>query len=173
MRPRARFATPCARCTATTSRAPSSDLPADAIVSSLAPILIIAAVAALALAMRSFGRRDEAVSNSLPGPAGATADDDDDEDSVLDDAELDDGMVEAAAITSDGWAFVPRGTGLELVPPGEDDELLKDQAEQHGSTALQLAMSTAPLNPGTGRRMVFWRPGESLAAGDMIAARGV
>ena len=82
-------------------------------------------------------------------------------------------MVEAAAITSDGWAFVPRGIGVELVPPGEDDEALMQHAEHHGSTAIEQAASKAPINPHTGRRLVFWKPGETLDVGDLIAARVV
>src|SRR5256885_12179885 len=62
MRPRARSATRCARCTATTSRAPSSRPRTR--VSPLVPILLIAAVAALALLLRASAGRD----GNLPRP---------------------------------------------------------------------------------------------------------
>jgi hypothetical protein len=143
-------------------------------VNPLVPILVIAAVAALALAMRAFGSKSSAPdatgagASSTPAPSWDSDDDDDDE---MDEEADEDGMVEAAAITSDGWAFVPRGQSLELVPPGEDEELLKDQAERHGAEALKQAMAAAPVNPHTGRRLVYWKPGETLDVGDMIAAR--
>jgi hypothetical protein len=80
-------------------------------------------------------------------------------------AGADDGYwVEAAALTSDGWAFVPDGDALELVPPGEEEET----AAMTGEAAAQ-----APVDPRTGRRLVQWRPGGHLAAGDLIAARVV
>lgn len=138
----------------------------------LIPVLVIVAVAVLALILRASGGRSDA------GAAGAGAAPDralftSEDDGTGDDDELEDGMVEAAAITSDGWAFVPRGTGVEVVPPGEDDELLMDQAERHGADALNRALSAAPVNPQTGRRLAFWKPGETLAAGDLVAARVV
>ncbi len=137
------------------------------------PILIIGAVAVLALAMRAFGSRDESAASAggAAAPRGGTDAEDDDDDEGEDDE--DEGVVVAAAITSDGWAFVPRGTGVELVPPGEDDELLADQAQRHGAEALERAMAAAPINPHTGKRLVFWKPGEPLAPGDLIATRVV
>ena len=139
-------------------------------------IAIVAGVvlAALALAMRNAWNHDEPTTRpaprddapAAPREAWSSALDDDDEDD-------DEQLVEAAAITSDGWAFVPRGTGLEVVPPGEDDDVLRDQAERHGSEELRRAMAGAPVNPHTGKRLVFWRPGQSLGPGDMIAARVV
>lgn len=132
-------------------------------------VLLIAVVAVLAVVARGAGgKRDETTPRTGP--------DRDDDETNADDGEPEtneDGFVEAAAVTSDGWAFVPRGSGLELVPPGEDDELLMDQAGRHGSKALEQAMSSAPRNPHTGKRLVFWKPGEPLGAGDMIAARVV
>ena len=122
----------------------------------------------MAWVLRGGAKRDEAAPRSAePGEYDSTDDDDDDDD------EFEEGMVQAAAITSDGWAFVPRGVGVELVPPGEDDEILADQAERQGAEALKRAMASAPLNPHTGKRLVFWKPGETLAAGDLIAARVV
>src|SRR2546426_8136221 len=117
MRPRARSATQCARCTATTSRAPSSRPRTR--VSPLVPILLIAAVAALALLLRASAGRDGNLPRPAAGRDDAHADDsagggyDDDRD------ESEEGMVAAAAITSDGWALVPRGVGVEVVPPGD------------------------------------------------------
>jgi hypothetical protein len=140
--------------------------------------LIVGGIIVVALVMRSGGDKSE--DGAEPGESGgereprasrmrepsavSVLDDEDDEDEG--------GMVEAAAITSDGYAFVPRGTlGVELVPPGEDDEELRHRAESHGSDALKHAMATAPINPHTGKRLVAWKPGETLDVGDMIAAR--
>jgi len=131
--------------------------------------LIVAGVVAVAMVMRG-GSKD-----SEDAGAGATSAEPGDATSVLDagEDESEAGMVEAAAITSDGYAFVPRGSGVELVPPGEDDDLLHEQAERHGSDALKQALANAPVNPHTGKRLVFWKPGETLASGDLIAARVV
>lgn len=128
--------------------------------------LIVAGVVVVAMMMRSSGEKDENA-KSPPEEGSSTSVLDDDED------DLEDGMVEAAAITSDGWAFVPRGLGVELVPPGEDDEELLHRAEAHGSEALKHAMASAPINPHTGKRLVAWKPGETLDVGDMLAARVV
>src|SRR2546426_9968274 len=131
MRPRARSATQCARCTATTSRAPSSRPRTR--VSPLVPILLIAAVAALALLLRASAGRDGNLPRPAAGGDDAHADDsagggDDD-----DDDEAEEGMGAPAAITSDGWGVVPRGVGGEPVPPGEDDEMLADPAQRPGA----------------------------------------
>jgi hypothetical protein len=136
----------------------------------LPALLLIAAVAVLAIILRaSAGKRDETVPRPPERREESGAEVLDDEEPETDE----DGFVEAAAVTSDGWAFVPRGSGLELVPPGEEEDLLLEQAERHGSDALKQAMSGAPINPHTGRRLVYWKPGEPLGAGDLIAARVV
>lgn len=128
--------------------------------------LIVAGIVAVAMVMRSSGEKREGEDAAPEEGSGA---------SVLDavDDESEGGMVEAAAITSDGWAFVPRGHGVELVPPGEDDDTLIHHAQRHGSSAIESAASKAPVNPHTGRRLVFWKPGETLDVGDLIAARVV
>ncbi len=132
-------------------------------------IVLVVAIVAFAW----FARRGGGV-ETVPAPGGAEPHDDaDDLDDDEDWGEQEGEMVEAAAVTSDGWAFVPRGEGLELVPPGEDDELLREQAERHGSKQIAQAAAAAPINPQTGRRLVFWRPGEHLSPGDLIAARVV
>ena len=128
--------------------------------------LIVAGVVAVAMVMRSGGSKDEKEAPTPEEGSGASVLDADEDDAG-------EGLVEAAAITSDGWAFVPRGIGVELVPPGEDDEALMQHAEHHGSTAIEQAASKAPINPHTGRRLVFWKPGETLDVGDLIAARVV
>lgn len=138
-------------------------------------ILLVAAVAILAFFARGRGGGDEAAGSAAPADTRDTREPerfDHENDDDFEKGDDDDGRyVEAAAVTSDGWAFVPRGEGLELVPPGEDDDLLRDQAERHGSKALAQAAAAAPINPQTGRRLIFWRPGEHLAPGDLIAAR--
>jgi hypothetical protein len=83
-------------------------------------------------------------------------------------------LIEAAAVTSDGWAFVPAGSGVELVPPGLDEEDDPDSLEEppHGARHRS-AHGGVPVNPHTGKRMVHWNPGEPLAPGDLVAARVV
>jgi hypothetical protein len=93
----------------------------------------------------------------------------DDEDA--DDPEEGD-LIEAVAITTDGWAFVPVSSGVELVPPGEDEESWSANDERKG-TSFRTAGQHAPVNPHTGKRMVHWKPGEPLGTGDLIAARVV
>lgn len=137
----------------------------------IVPILIIVGVGVLAMVMRSsgggtpsgVGRGDDA---DAPHPDDRAPSGD-----AFDEEDLEDGRVEAAAITSDGWAFVPRGNGVEMVPPGEDDELI--QLSGQGSEAARKAMAAAPVNPQTGKRLIAWKPGETLGTGDMIAARVV
>jgi hypothetical protein len=69
---------------------------------------------------------------------------------------------EVVALTSDGWAFVPVGSGVKLVPPGEPGDETEEIAPAPGHT---------PIHPITRRRVRGWNPGEPLGVGDLIAAR--
>ena len=101
-------------------------------------LVAVAAVALLGLLLRrmSGGARDESV---VPPPEPATADDEGDDE--------DEGDHEAVAVTSDGWAFVPDGGEVHLVPPAAPD----------------------PEFGVTGRGS----PGVRLDAGDYVGARVV
>lgn len=131
-------------------------------------LAVIAGVAVVAWLMRGKGDETMGEGTAAPRPAreepsGSYGDDEPDEGE----------LIEAVAVTSDGWAFVPVRTGVELVPPGEDEDVLRATAEERGSDVLHQATDRAPINPHTGKRLVQWKPGEPLAAGDLIAARVV
>jgi hypothetical protein len=83
-----------------------------------------------------------------------------------------------AALTSDGWAFVPDGDEVQLVPPGDADDILpvrsRIRTDNRPATDPDIQVmggQGAPVNPRTGRRVSGWKPGEHLGAGDLIAAR--
>jgi hypothetical protein len=136
-----------------------------------AVLVVLGIVAVIALVLRAGAsgvepgrRRDPALASALD----------------VEDDEPDDGdefaegqLVDAVAITTEGVAFVPHRGGLELIPPGEDEDQLREQAERHGKESIAQAAAAAPINPRTGRRLVQWRPGQSLSAGDVVAVRVV
>jgi hypothetical protein len=132
-------------------------------------IVAVVLVGGLAFLMRggsseTYGGGGDAPSDPKSGAPDDTADEDDDADE----------WVEAAAITSDGYAFVPHGArSVELIPPGEDEDALDQAARASGDDAMKAAAKSAPVNPHTGRRLVTWKPGQSLQFGDLIAARVV
>ena len=66
---------------------------------------------------------------------------------------------EVVAVTSEGWAFVPHGDDVQLVPPDTEDQFSQG-----------LAGRGAPVNPRTGHP-TQWKPGLQLDAGDLIGAR--
>ena len=97
-------------------------------------IAMVIGVGVIALLVKSF-TRDEHTTTSTPDPV----------DTLL--AEVSGADPETAgeivAITSDGWAFVPDGHAVQLIPP----ELSEDRP--------------------TGS----WKPGERINVGDLIGAR--
>jgi len=150
-------------------------------------LAVVAVIAVVIRAMSGGGVSDatKAPTSREPSSRGSSADSrssavvlEPDEDD-LDDADDDDvdfvegDFVEAAAVTSEGIAFVPHRGGVELIPPGEDEDALREAAERHGLESIAQAASSAPRNPKTGRRVVQWRPGQSLTAGDVVAVRVV
>lgn len=87
---------------------------------------------------------------------------------------------EAVVITSDGWAFVPDGDEVQLIPPGTGDQVIPVRSafgtgnQPSADPYVQIFGGRgAPVNPRTGKRLDDWRPGEHLDAGDLIAARVV
>ena len=126
--------------------------------------LAVLGVAALAVAMRVLGsRRDEQVTAAEPRPGGkprAEEDEADDEDES--------GDRESVAVTSEGWAFVPHGREVHIVPPGEPEEAWRPRAaegDEAGRTSGVL------VNPRTGGRLPLAAASEHLGPGDFLAAR--
>jgi len=82
------------------------------------------------------------------------------------------------AITSDGWAFVPDGADVHLIPPDTHDEDLPVRSEvvtgyqpQIDPDIQMLGGRGGPVNPHSRRPVVNWKPGEHLDLGDLIGAR--
>ena len=140
-------------------------------------LAVIAVIAVIIRAVSSGGVSDATAASTSREPSSEVVlgeDADDMDDDVYEDDDFGEGqMVRAAAITSEGTAFVPHRGGVELIPPGEDEDMLRDAAERHGHESIAQAASSAPRNPKTGRLVVQWRPGQSLAAGDVVAVRVV
>lgn len=133
-------------------------------------ILIVLGAGVAAWLMRAFsGGRDEQVTleqakRPVVEPDGEGADE----------AE----PAEAVAMSSDGWAFLPDGDAVHLIPPGEPGETWPVPADHEAGLEPGTNPETqvlggrgAPVNPKTGRRVPGWMPGEHLTAGDLIAAR--
>ncbi|HYM81624.1 MAG TPA: hypothetical protein VEY91_09460 [Candidatus Limnocylindria bacterium] len=137
-------------------------------------LIAVLAVAAGALLLRRFASRGETVSYPSEGvdPATETPEAFGSESEDFEDS------TEAVAITSDGWAFVPDGREVQLVPPGEPEDLIPSRATVNTGYGPQtdpdiqvLGGRGAPVNPHTGRSLPGWKPGEHLRAGDLVAAR--
>ncbi len=83
---------------------------------------------------------------------------------------------EIVAITSDGWAFVPDGHAVQLIPPDSGEEELHVRSEfaggrsSHGPAEIQL-MGGSPVHPRTQRSAGSYKPGERINVGDLIGAR--
>jgi hypothetical protein len=119
--------------------------------SMLTGVLVVAGVAALALVMRMGSRSDESAGQgTLSGPA---PEPEEMPEALLEpDGADEEPGGEIAAMSSDGWTFVPFGNGVRLwSPAGEDAE--PGESPKGG--------------PGPSR------PAVVLSAGDLIAARVV
>jgi hypothetical protein len=139
-------------------------------------LAVVAVIAVVIRAMSSGGVSDATTASTSPEPSSAVVlgeDADDRGEEGYDDDFAEGDMVEAVAVTSEGTAFVPHRGGVELIPPGEDEDELREAAERHGLQSIAQAASSAPRNPKTGRLVVQWRPGQSLTAGDVVAVRVV
>ena len=93
-------------------------------------------------------------------------------------ADDDDASAEVVAITSDGWAFLPRGDAVHLVPPGDPEDLIPVRSTEATGYQPQtdpdiqiLAGRGAPVNPRTRRPVSGWSPGEHLTPGEIVGAR--
>ena len=73
---------------------------------------------------------------------------------------------EIVALTSDGWAFVPDGAEVQIVPPTGTDE---DMPDAYGGPAPSGRSSETPRRRPVGQ----FKPGEHLDAGDLAGVRVV
>ena len=131
-------------------------------------ILAVAAVAVLALLLRRGAGVPGAggVTETPMAPVESSLPDPDEVASAEDAAE----PVESGAFTSDGWAFVPDGDRVQLVaPPADEDAIGEAMARYRGVMADPDA--GAPAGMPRRHRAGVARPGEHLAAGELIGAR--
>jgi hypothetical protein len=142
----------------------------------LTALLVVVAVAVVAWMLRAGAVKH------VPDPSAAARDD---ADRMLSEAlehaggieeEEEEEGGEVVALTSDGWAFVPDGDEVQLVPPGDPEDVLPERSGMplHDMPATDpdiAALGGAPVNPRTRRRVTGWKPGEHLGAGDLIAVR--
>jgi len=68
---------------------------------------------------------------------------------------------EVVAISSEGWAFVPDGHGVQLIPPKDPDEDLP----------VPVSFGPGPVDPRTRRPLPPGKPGQHLDPGDLTGAR--
>lgn len=119
--------------------------------SMLTGVLVVAGAAALALVLRATSRGDEGVDRSLL--SGSAPEPDETPEAFVAPEAADDGPGdEIAAMTSDGWTFVPFGDGVRLWAPASE-------GAEPGEA------------PREGRASA--RPAVMLSAGDLVAARVV
>lgn len=142
----------------------------------LVAVAAVAGVALLGLLMRR-GSVSEAGSveaaGAPPEPEPPVVGDDEPDEAGADPHEV-------VAVTSEGWAFVPDGDSVQLVPPGEPEDLVPERATtQTGLSPTADPESQvmqgygAPTDPKTRQRVPSWKPGEHLDPGDLVAARVV
>lgn len=129
------------------------------------PVIAVVVVAAIAMFMRRRADEGSDAGASRTGgePIASTPELPEPWlDSGLDDDETDETVM--AAITSDGWAFMPDEDEVQLVPltAGEGGEET-DPTDAMNATAL--------LPHPRHRRLPIAKPGEHLDAGDFIGAR--
>jgi len=131
-------------------------------------IVLVVGIAIVALLVKWFSR-DEHATTAAADPV----------DALL--AEVSgadpDTAGEIVAITSDGWAFVPDGHAVQLIPPesGEHDVPVRSEhatGSIHGTDPeiQMMAGRGGPVHPRTQRPMA-WKPGERIHMGDLIGAR--
>ncbi len=85
---------------------------------------------------------------------------------------------EIVAITSDGWAFVPDGHAVQLIPPdsGESDVPVRSEYTTGNSPQTDPEIQVmggrgGPVHPRTHHPTGSWKPGQRINAGDLIGAR--
>jgi hypothetical protein len=131
-------------------------------------VIVVAAVAALALLMRRGAKRSEAITDAgtrragearEPAASPMAAEPDEDE------------PAEAGAFTSDGWAFVPDGHEVQLVPPAAAEDLLEAMGR---AGAAIVDRNTGALDSDLRHRALpGMKPGEHFDAGDLTGVRVV
>lgn len=135
--------------------------------------MILALVAVLAVALLAFlmrhGRDDE-ITASPSSPSSPPAEEPLDVDQ---DGDADEAPAETIAITSDGWAFVPDGRGVQLIPPADPEEAWRAEADPvRAERGGQKATAWEELyNPPARRNFRDSKPGEHMNPGDLLAAR--
>ena len=84
-------------------------------------------------------------------------------------------MGEIVAITSDGWAFVPDGHAVQMIPPDSGEEELELRSEyasgRSRDAGSEIQLGGSPMRPSTHRAAGSYKPGERINAGDLIGAR--
>jgi len=134
-------------------------------------IIVLIAVALIGLLLRRGSSTPSDISQAPPPPpmdepGGSYAYVEED------DADLDAESDETVAVTSDGWAFVPDGHEVQLVPPRESESDLG--ALTSDTSPVHLDRSTGALEEmPRGRALPQMKPGEHLDTGDLTAARVV
>ena len=91
---------------------------------------------------------------------------------VLEEAwgEDDEGPLQVVAVTSDGWAFVPHGKDVQLIPAGDPDEPELGSATPGQIPLSDLDASSEGPRAG-GRPTPAMQAAGHLAPGDLIGAR--
>lgn len=86
--------------------------------------------------------------------------------------------AEVVAITSDGWAFVPDGEEVQLIPPGDPDDVVPVRSMfetgNQPQTDPDIQVMTGrggPINPRTHKPVSSWKPGDHLDRGDYVGVR--
>jgi hypothetical protein len=134
-------------------------------------IVLVVAIAVIALVIRGLSRDERA---ARPPEAMDQV-----ETLLADVSRADPATIsEVVAITSDGWAFVPDGEEVQLIPPDTHDEDLPrrsdvaDGARPQTDPVIQvLSGRGGPVDPRTRRPVAQWKPGARLDVGDLIGAR--
>lgn len=133
-------------------------------------LLMVIAVAVIALVMRSFSRdRTPAAprpADSVEALLAEVSGGDSGEESG-EDSDTPEGVV---AITSDGWAFVPDGGEVQLIPPASHDEDLALRPADAAFDVDRLGSQGGPF-PRTQRPVSSWKVGEHIDHGDLAGVR--
>jgi len=88
-------------------------------------------------------------------------------------------MEGVVAITSDGWAFVPDGGEVQLIPPAthEEDVPIRsadatgDYGPQTDPDIQIMGGRGGPVSPRTHRPVGSWKVGEHIDHGDLVGVR--
>lgn len=130
-------------------------------------ILVVVGVAVIALVLRrgSNAPTETEVPPPLADPSAGSLTD-------RTSLEADEAPVEVGAFTSDGWAFVPDGDEVQLVPPAPEEDAISETMARY--RAVMVDRNTGALESEERRQGLGpAKPGEHLDAGDLIGARVV